>query len=300
MAMIPDIMKKLGLKVRTGMSVAQMKDIQNQIRAYDTRISDDDAYVGVHSLLTRTGRRGIYGTGFTDEMAKDYIELELRANAEGKLITQQYLGTEDKYNVNAGINQPAMDLGSRAPVITEEQINNEIMNDGSQKEKEKENHRLALEYPTQDQEDLPNSALKEDEAPQYTLEQEYDDEARQQQLLKSIIAAENLTTVYDIGALDWGRPPVNDTYGRQPFITHKTGYKYDQFGNPQAYMKIDNQNLSKQGRKAMRLKKNYIPTAQLVRTSTAQDKLAKKLQGNTKRRPKNDVSEFTSLFLQWC
>ncbi|KAA6390302.1 MAG: hypothetical protein EZS28_014167, partial [Streblomastix strix] len=204
MAMIPDVMKRLGLRVRSGMPIAQLKDIQNQIHAYDNRISDDDAYDGVRSLLTRTGRRGIYGVDFTDELAKDYIEVELRANAEGKMITQQYLGTTDKYDVNAAINQPAMDL------------------------------------------DLTNSALKEDETPQYTLEQEYDDETRQQQLLKSIIAAENLTTVYDIGALDWGRPPGNDTYGRSPFVTHKTGYKYDQFGNPQAYMKIDNQNLSKQ------------------------------------------------------
>jgi hypothetical protein len=41
-----------------------------------------------------------------------------------------------------------------------------------------------------------------------------------------------LNTVYDIGALDWGRPPINDIYNRNPFETHKTGYKYDALGNP--------------------------------------------------------------------
>jgi hypothetical protein len=45
--------------------------------------------------------------------------------------------------------------------------------------------------------------------------------------MRDILASENLNTVYDIGALDWGRPPINDTYGRSPFITHETGYKYD-------------------------------------------------------------------------
>ncbi|KAA6402659.1 MAG: hypothetical protein EZS28_001805, partial [Streblomastix strix] len=29
-------------------------------------------------------------------------------------------------------------------------------------------------------------------------------------------------TVYDIGALDWGRPPINDIYGRKPFETYDT------------------------------------------------------------------------------
>jgi hypothetical protein len=42
-----------------------------------------------------------------------------------------------------------------------------------------------------------------------------------------MIASMNLNTVYDIGALDWGRPPINDIYGRHPFETYATGYKYD-------------------------------------------------------------------------
>ncbi|KAA6371192.1 MAG: hypothetical protein EZS28_033279, partial [Streblomastix strix] len=60
-----------------------------------------------------------------------------------------------------------------------------------------------------------------------------------------------------------------------------TGYKYDALGNPQAYMKIDAPIGSK---KQTNMKKNYIPTSQLIATSTAQEKLAQNLSGKPKKK----------------
>ncbi|KAA6383404.1 MAG: hypothetical protein EZS28_021070, partial [Streblomastix strix] len=77
------------------------------------------------------------------------------------------------------------------------------------------------------------------------------------------------------------RPRINDIYNRNPFETHKTGYKYDALGNPQAYMKIDAPIGSK---KQTKMKKNYIPTSQLIATSTAQEKLAQNLSGKPKKK----------------
>ncbi|KAA6402883.1 MAG: hypothetical protein EZS28_001595 [Streblomastix strix] len=91
-----------------------------------------------------------------------------------------------------------MDTARRTPAIKQEQIDNEILNGGSQKQKEKNFFHEVL----------------------------YSKEIRQQKPLSEIVASENLNTIYVIGALDWGRLPFNDTYGRPPFVTHPTGYKY--------------------------------------------------------------------------
>ncbi|KAA6357786.1 MAG: hypothetical protein EZS28_046687 [Streblomastix strix] len=103
------------------------------------------------------------------------------------------------------------------------------------------------------------------------------------QIQSDMLAASNLSTVYDIGALDWGRPPINDIYGRSPFETYKAGYKYDQFGNPQPYMKKP---VVPMGKKDIKMKKNYIPTSQLIQTAKAQADLHKKLTKSTKNHKK--------------
>ncbi|KAA6313406.1 MAG: hypothetical protein EZS28_055758, partial [Streblomastix strix] len=82
-----------------------------------------------------------------------------------------------------------------------------------------------------------------------------------------------------IGALDWGRPPINDIYGRKPFETYATGYKYDQFGNPIAYMKKPSIPIGKKGNI---MKRNYIPTSQLIQTAKAQADLHSKLTTSAK------------------
>ncbi|KAA6368643.1 MAG: hypothetical protein EZS28_035831 [Streblomastix strix] len=192
-----------------------------------------------------------------------------------------------EYNPNARLDQRSMDLGSRRPVITEEQQRNEIMNDGSQKQKK--NQQLNQSFPIESQEDLTQNAVFERDAPETTIAQERLEELRQQKLQSDLIASENLNTVYDISALDWGRPPVNEIYGRSPFVTHKTVYKYDQFGNPQAYIKTDNQTAGKIGVKDKdkgKMKKNYVPTSQLIAISSVQENLVKKFRKTNKKQKK--------------
>ncbi|KAA6377726.1 MAG: hypothetical protein EZS28_026748 [Streblomastix strix] len=88
------------------------------------------------------------------------------------------------------------------------------------------------------------SSMMDDIPPEFTLAQEKLSEAQQQQIEADIISSVNLNTVYDISALDWGRSPINDVYGRKPFETYDTGYKYDQVGNPIAYMKKPTQHIA--------------------------------------------------------
>ncbi|KAA6353881.1 MAG: hypothetical protein EZS28_050592 [Streblomastix strix] len=176
-----------------------------------------------------------------------------------------------------------MNLGNRGPVVTQEEQLNEQLNFGSQKQKEKIVNELNKEYPTDNDEPLPDSSFVSEIAGDQSLAQEKLTDEQRQQMQSDILAANNLSTVYDIGALDWGRPPINDIYGRSPFETYKAGYKYDQFGNPQPYMKKP---IVPMGKKDTKMKKNYIPTSQLIQTAKAQSDLHKKLTKSTKNRKK--------------
>ncbi|KAA6395810.1 MAG: hypothetical protein EZS28_008662 [Streblomastix strix] len=126
--------------------------------------------------------------------------------------------------------------------------------------------------------ELPQSSVF-DEPPELSLDQEKLSEEQQRQMEEDMISSMNLNTVYDIGALDWGRPPINDIYDRHLFETYASGYKYDQFGNPIAYMKKPTQ---PSGKKYSNMKKNYIPTSQLIQTAKVQSDLHKKLTKSTK------------------
>ncbi|KAA6389097.1 MAG: hypothetical protein EZS28_015381 [Streblomastix strix] len=184
-------------------------------------------------------------------------------------------------NINARIDQPSMNLGSRRPVVTEEQQLNELLNFGIHRQKEKESQSLNQQFPSESQEDLGQSSMFQYQPPEITVAQEKLTEKQRLAIQKDNLKSENQNTVYEIGALDWGRPPINDIYNRNPFETHKIGYKYDALGNPQAYMKIDTPIWSK---KQTKMKKNYIPTSQLISTSTAQEKLAQNLSGKPKKK----------------
>ncbi|KAA6363434.1 MAG: hypothetical protein EZS28_041039, partial [Streblomastix strix] len=127
--------------------------------------------------------------------------------------------------------------------------------------------------------ELPQSSVFDDIPPEFTVAQERLSEEQQRQIESDIISSVNINTVYDIGALDWGRPPINDIYGRKPFETYDTGYKYDQFGYPIVYMKKPTILLGKKGNI---MKRNYIPTSQLIQTAKAQADLHSKLAKSAK------------------
>ncbi|KAA6379675.1 MAG: hypothetical protein EZS28_024798 [Streblomastix strix] len=122
--------------------------------------------------------------------------------------------------------------------------------------------------------------------PEFILAQEKLSEAQQQLIEADIISSVNLNIVYDIGALDWGRLLINDVYGRKPFETYDTGYKYDQFGIPTAYMKKSTQLIGKKGNN---MKRNYIPTSQLIQTAKGQADLHKKLTKSAKNQQKKVI-----------
>ncbi|KAA6356243.1 MAG: hypothetical protein EZS28_048230, partial [Streblomastix strix] len=249
------------------------------------KISPFEAKLGVFGLIDDTQKRKIYGGDFPYSLQQELLKTSIRVNNEGKLIFDNYIDNTQRYssNINKGLNEPSMNLGSRSPVFSEEQQLNELMNEGSQRQKKSINKQLNSEFANQQQAtELPQSSVF-DQPPELSLGQEKLSEEQQRQMEADMISFMNLNTVYDIGALDWGRPPINDAYGRHPFETYATGYKYDQFGNSKAYMKKPTQPI---GKKNSNMKRNYIPTSQLIQTAKAQSDLHKKLTKSTKNHKK--------------
>ncbi|KAA6391247.1 MAG: hypothetical protein EZS28_013221 [Streblomastix strix] len=269
-AKIPDILKSRGIKLKKGMSSKQQAKIQQEIMPYDHEIQPIEAKLGVLGIIDDTQKRKIYRGDFPYSLQQELFETSIRINNKDRLIFDNYIDNtwRNSSNINKGLNEPSMDLGSRSPPITEEYQRNELMNEGSYRQKQFLNRQLDSEFANQEQaSDLGQSSFIDDVSPEYTLAQEKLTEAQQQEIEADTIALQNLNTVYDIGALDWGRPPINDIYGRHPFETYASGYKYDQFGNPIAYMKKPTQPIGKKGNN---MKKNYIPTSQLLQTAKAQ------------------------------
>ncbi|KAA6363867.1 MAG: hypothetical protein EZS28_040606 [Streblomastix strix] len=280
-AKIPDILKSRGIKLKKGMSRKQEQKIEQEILRSDPEIQPYDAHVGILGLIYDAHKRQVYGGNFPYSQQQELLETSIRINNEGKLIFDNYIDNTQRYssNINKGLNEPSMDLGSRSPPIIEEQQRNELMNEGSYRQRQILNRQLDSEFANQQQaSSLPQSSVF-DEPPEISLGQEKFSEEQQRQLEADMISSMNLNTVYDIGALDWGRPPINDIYGRHPFETYATGYKYDQFGNPIAYMKKPTQPI---GKKDRNMKRNYIPTSQLIQTAKAQSDLHKKLSKSAK------------------
>ncbi|KAA6384469.1 MAG: hypothetical protein EZS28_020004 [Streblomastix strix] len=255
-AEIPDTIMRSGSRYKTGMTAEQLKPIQEEVMRRIPDLTAKEAELGISAITNLKDRRQVYSELFPQNLLSDLYETTLRITEEGRLMEQKYIENAQSYqdNINARNNQPSMDLGSRSPVITQENQMNELLNFGSQKQKEKVVKELNEQYPPENDEPLPD-----------------------------ILATSNLNIVYDIGALDWGRPSINDIYSRSPFETYKAGYKYDQFGNPQPYMKKP---VVPVGKKDTKMKKNYIPTSQLIQTAKAQSDLHKKLTKSTKNHKK--------------
>ncbi|KAA6371195.1 MAG: hypothetical protein EZS28_033277 [Streblomastix strix] len=282
LAKIPQLMRKSGLKLKKGTTQAEQQVIENEIRHIDPSITAVEAHAGVFAISNPVARRRIYTEGFPNSLQQDLYETNIRINNEGKLIEEKYMENNQRWdqNVNARSVEPAMNLGSKRPVITEEQQLNEIMNEGSLRQKQFLSRQLDSEFANQQQaSELPQSSVFDDIPPEFTVAQERLFEQQQRQIESNTISSVNLNTVYDIGALDWGRPPINDVYGRKPFETYVAGYKYDQFCNPIAYMKKPTISIGKKGNI---MKRNYIPTSQLIQTAKAQADLHKELTKSTK------------------
>ncbi|KAA6366985.1 MAG: hypothetical protein EZS28_037489 [Streblomastix strix] len=280
-AKIPDMLKSRGIKLKRGMTSKQQEKIQQEILRYDDQISPFEAKLGVLGLIDDTQKPKIYGGNFPYSLQQELLETNIRINNEGRLIFDNYIDNTQRYssNINKGLDDPSMNLGSRSPVITQEQQLNEQMNEGSYRQRQFISRQLNDEFANQEQATSLGQSSVFDEPPEITLAQENLSEEQQRQIEADMISSMNLNTVYDIGALDWGRPPINDIYGRHPFETYATGYKYDQFGNPIAYMKKPTQPI---GKKDRNMKKNYIPTSQLIQTAKAQSDLHKKLTKSAK------------------
>ncbi|KAA6391661.1 MAG: hypothetical protein EZS28_012814 [Streblomastix strix] len=265
------------------MTTADKCAIEEEIIRAKQSIRPVDAFAGEYGLKDRKARRIVFGARFPNSLLQDLYETEFRVIREGKQKQEKFVESTGRFeeNINVRTDQPSMNLGSRKQIRTEEQQLNDIMNFGNPRQNQKENQQLNLLYPAEAQEDLGQSSILQNQPPEQTVTQEKITERQRQAIQKDIHKQENLNTVYGIGALDWCRLPVNDIYIRNPFETHKTGYKYDALTNIQAYLMIDAPVGSK---KQTKMKKNFIPTSQLISTSTVQDKLAQKLYGKPKKK----------------
>ncbi|KAA6365349.1 MAG: hypothetical protein EZS28_039126 [Streblomastix strix] len=275
-------MRQSGLKLQKGITQAEQQVIENEIRRLDPSITAAEAHAGVFAISNPAARRRIYTEGFPNSLLQELYETNIRINNEGKLTEEKYMENVRRYdqNINSRLAQASMNLGSNQPVITPEQQLNEQMNEGSPRQKQLLSRQLDFEFANQQQaSELPQSSVFDDIPPEFTVAQERLSEEQQRQIESDIISSVILNTVYDIGALDWGRPPINDIYGRKPFETYDTAYKYDQFGNPIAYMKKPTIPVGKKGNIQ---KRNYIPTSQLIQTAKAQADLHKKLTKSAK------------------
>ncbi|KAA6389636.1 MAG: hypothetical protein EZS28_014839 [Streblomastix strix] len=275
-------MRQRGLKLKTEITQKEYQVIEDEIRRMDPSITAAEAHGGVFAISNPAARRRIYTEGFHNSLLQELYETNIRINNEGKLTEEKYMENNQRYdqNINARSVEPAMNLGSKRPVITDVQQLNEIMNEGSPRQKQFLNRQLDSEFANQQQaSELPQSSVFDDIPPEFTVAQERLSEEQQRQIESDIISSVNLNTVYDIGALDWSRPPINDVYGRKPFETYDTGYKYDQFGNTIAYMKKPTQPIGKKGNN---MKRNHITTSQLIQTAKALADLHSKLTKSAK------------------
>ncbi|KAA6335744.1 MAG: hypothetical protein EZS28_052935, partial [Streblomastix strix] len=195
---------------------------------------------GIIGLTNKTRNREVYGPLFAEDLRQEFFENALMLNNEGKLFTQKFIENSQRYNQNDRLAEQSMQLGNTSPVLSPEQINNDIMHFGSQKQKEKENQRIDDVYGIQTQDEYGQSSMFEDQPPTMPLIQEILIEKQQQAIEKAPAQQENLAQVYDPGSLDWGRMPVNDLFNRQQFKTQKTGYQMNADGSLSAIVKKEN------------------------------------------------------------
>ncbi|KAA6378365.1 MAG: hypothetical protein EZS28_026110, partial [Streblomastix strix] len=276
-AKVPQILKNQRTLHKKHMGTIQKQRIIDKIRTTDPSLTQKEATVGLLGLTNKTMNRQTYGQYFGEDLRSEFLENVLMINNEGKLVTEKFIENSQRYeqNPNARLAEQSMQLGRFLPVLSPEQLNNEIMYSGSQKQKEKENQRIDDIYDIQSQQDLGQSSSFEDQPPTMPLMQEKLIEKQQQAIEKDLVSQENLAQIYDIGSLDWGRMPVNDQFNRQQFKTQKTGYQMNADGSISAIIQKEITKITP-GEKKPKTKKNYIPTSQLLQSAKEQSSFKKK------------------------
>ncbi|KAA6403391.1 MAG: hypothetical protein EZS28_001073 [Streblomastix strix] len=205
-AKVPQILKNQGTLIKKHMSVIQKQRIIDKIRTTDPSITQKEATVGLLDLTNKTMNRQAYDQYFGEDLRSEFLENAMMLNNEEKLVTEKFIENSQRYeyNPNTKFAEPSMQLERFSPGLSPEQINNEIMYSGSNKQKEKENQRKNDIYGIQTQSDLGQSSSFEDQPPIMPLMQEKLIEKQQQAIEKDLVSQENLAQIYDIGSLDWG------------------------------------------------------------------------------------------------
>ncbi|KAA6363893.1 MAG: hypothetical protein EZS28_040580 [Streblomastix strix] len=163
------------------------------------------AHLGLIGFIEDIPNRKIYGGDFPYSLQQEFLETNIRINNEGKIKFDNNIDNTKRYteNNNNRLDQPSMNLGSKSPPISEEQQRNELMNEGSQRQKQILSRYLNDEFANQEQvTNLEQSSFIDDVQPEFTLAQEKLIEALQQEIEADNIALLNLNTIYDIGDLD--------------------------------------------------------------------------------------------------
>ncbi|KAA6382460.1 MAG: hypothetical protein EZS28_022012 [Streblomastix strix] len=276
-AKVPQILKNQGIKLKRHMGAIQKQRIVNKIRAIDPSITQKEGTIGLIGLTNKTLNRQSYGQYFGEDFRTEFFENGMMLNNEGKLVTEKFVENSQRHtqNINNRLAEPSMQLGRQSPGLSPEYINNGIMYSGSYKQKEKENQRIDDIYDIQTQPDFGQSSVLEDIQPTMPLMQEKLLEKQQQAIEKDLAQKENLAQIYDVGAMDWGRMPVNDEFNRSQFKTQKTGYQMNADGSISAIVKKENIKVTP-GEKKPKTKKNYIPTSQLLQSAKEQSSFKKK------------------------
>ncbi|KAA6360815.1 MAG: hypothetical protein EZS28_043658 [Streblomastix strix] len=182
------------------MNSYQQMIIEQEIRRIDPQLSPYEALIGTFALTDSKARRNMYGQGFPNSLLQHFYETNIIVNNEGKLVETKQMENTWRFeqNINVRLVEPSMNLGSRSPVVTQEEQLNEMLNFGSLQQKVKESKQLEKDYPTDNQEDLPNSAIYPDIPAEQTIDQENFSDRDRQQIQYAILQDDNLITVYEI------------------------------------------------------------------------------------------------------
>ncbi|KAA6403926.1 MAG: hypothetical protein EZS28_000539 [Streblomastix strix] len=218
------------------MGEIQKQRIVDKIRATDPGFAPHEVLVGVIGQTSKTMNRQSYSQYFGEDLRSEFLENAMMLNNEGKLVTEKCIKNSQRYayNPNAKFAEPSIYLGHFSPVLSLEYINNEI------------------KYSDRGQ-----SSILEDIQPTMQLMQEKLIEKQQQAIEKELVSQENLAQIYDVGALDCGRRPVNDLFNRKQFKTQKTGWWMNADGSISAVVKKENTKITPEEKKPKNKKELY-------------------------------------------
>ncbi|KAA6363284.1 MAG: hypothetical protein EZS28_041189, partial [Streblomastix strix] len=174
------------------------------------QVAKKEATVGLLGLTNKTMNRQAFGQYFGEDLRAEFFENAMMLNNEGKLITEKFIENSQRYDQNP-------------------------------------NARLA--EPSMQIGNLVQSSSFEDQPPTMLLMQEKLIEKQQQAIEKDLVQKENFGQIYDVGALDWGRMPVNDLFNRSQFQIQKTGYQMNADGSISAVVKKENTKITPEEKK---------------------------------------------------